>query len=213
MVNKRRWRKGLILAGLLIATGTGAGYVVTDKNGNGLGAGISAASAAVTAALADPLSMFTDRSPGGRGAGALTQTKGPRERVATNVRHRPPAAKPATPAERVLTSLRERPPIIADVPELPFGATPPYVPSTAINNPPTGPGPFISPPIIIPPLTNGGGSSGGGGGCCTPPVIPPVNPPGGVPEPATWAMMIIGFFSVGAAMRRRRGIANVATGR
>lgn len=208
MVNKRRWRKGLILAGLLIATGTGAGYVVTDKNGNGLGAGISAASAAVTAALADPLSMFTDRSPGGRGAGALTQTKGPRERVATNVRHRPPAAKPATPVERVLTSLRERPPIAADVPDLPFVGNPtPYVPVSEIVKPPIGPGPIIppGPPLIC--------CAPGPGPGPTPPVIPPVNPPGGVPEPATWAMMIIGFFSVGAAMRRRRGIANVATGR
>src|SRR6185312_12278217 len=41
-----------------------------------------------------------------------------------------------------------------------------------------------------------------------PPVIPPVfpppdtppviTPPGGIPEPATWAMMIVGFFGVGA---------------
>jgi PEP-CTERM motif len=29
--------------------------------------------------------------------------------------------------------------------------------------------------------------------------------PGGVPEPATWAMMIIGFGGVGAVIRRRRG--------
>ncbi|MCW6531464.1 PEPxxWA-CTERM sorting domain-containing protein [Sphingomonas sp. MMSM20] len=208
MVNKRRWRKGLTLAGLLIATGTGAGYVAGDKNG--LGAGISAASAAVTAALADPLAMFTDRSPGGRAAGALTQTKGPRERVATNVRHRPPAPKPATPVERVLTSLRERPPIIADVPDLPFGATPPYVPPTDIISPPVGPGPV---PIVpfIPPLTNGGGSSGGG--CCTPPVTPPVTPPGGVPEPATWAMMLIGFFSIGAALRRRGRVVTIVADR
>jgi hypothetical protein len=27
--------------------------------------------------------------------------------------------------------------------------------------------------------------------------------PGPVPEPATWAMMVIGFGAVGAAMRRR----------
>jgi len=207
MVNKRRLRKGLILAGLLIATGTGAGYVVTDRNGHGLGAGISAASAAVTAALADPLAMFSDRSPGGRAAGALTQTKGPRERVASNVRHRPPPPKPQTPVERVLTSLRERPPIGADVPDLPFGAVPPYVPPVEVAGPPGSPP--IGFPLFpgVPPL-----------GCCstggpTPPVIPPVTPPGGVPEPATWAMMLIGFFSVGAAMRRRRGVATVAAER
>ncbi len=31
--------------------------------------------------------------------------------------------------------------------------------------------------------------------------------PGGVPEPATWALMIMGFGSLGAAMRRRRALA------
>ncbi len=35
----------------------------------------------------------------------------------------------------------------------------------------------------------------------TPPVIPPVS---AVPEPATWAMMIIGFFGLGAAIRSNR---------
>lgn len=32
-------------------------------------------------------------------------------------------------------------------------------------------------------------------------------PPGGVPEPATWAMLILGFGLVGSTMRRRRGVA------
>ena len=31
-----------------------------------------------------------------------------------------------------------------------------------------------------------------------------IDPPGGVPEPATWAMFIAGFGLVGAAARRRR---------
>jgi hypothetical protein len=29
-------------------------------------------------------------------------------------------------------------------------------------------------------------------------------PVGGVPEPATWAMMLVGFGAAGAALRRRR---------
>ncbi|MBS0479965.1 MAG: PEP-CTERM sorting domain-containing protein [Proteobacteria bacterium] len=28
--------------------------------------------------------------------------------------------------------------------------------------------------------------------------------PGGVPEPATWAMMVVGFGAVGSALRRRK---------
>ena len=40
-----------------------------------------------------------------------------------------------------------------------------------------------------------------------PPLTPPPPPPGillPVPEPATWAMMLLGFFGVGAALRLRR---------
>jgi hypothetical protein len=34
---------------------------------------------------------------------------------------------------------------------------------------------------------------------------------GGVPEPATWAMMLVGIGGLGAAMRRRNGLAAAAT--
>ena len=34
--------------------------------------------------------------------------------------------------------------------------------------------------------------------------VPPPPPPPGVPEPATWAMMLLGFTGVGMAMRRRK---------
>jgi hypothetical protein len=45
-----------------------------------------------------------------------------------------------------------------------------------------------------------------GGGVC-PPVDPPGDPglpPSAVPEPSVWAMLIMGFFSVGGALRQRR---------
>ena len=35
------------------------------------------------------------------------------------------------------------------------------------------------------------------------PGVPPPEPQGGVPEPATWAMLILGFFGMGSAIRRR----------
>lgn len=46
--------------------------------------------------------------------------------------------------------------------------------------------------------SSGGGSSGGGDGD---PGVPPIVPV--VPEPGTWLMMLLGFFGLGAAMRRR----------
>ena len=36
---------------------------------------------------------------------------------------------------------------------------------------------------------------------------PVVNPPGAVPEPGTWAMMLIGFGAIGGALRARRRVA------
>ena len=43
-----------------------------------------------------------------------------------------------------------------------------------------------------------------------PPPPPPPPPVGGVPEPATWAMLIAGFGLTGAASRRRRSIVAIA---
>lgn len=53
------------------------------------------------------------------------------------------------------------------------------------------------------------------GECCGPPaqLIWTINqqPVGGVPEPATWAMMLLGFGGIGIAMRKRRqSIAQIA---
>lgn len=68
-----------------------------------------------------------------------------------------------------------------------------------------GPGPIGSLP--------GGGGGGGGGSISTPvdPILPPAPPPppvAVVPEPATWAFMILGFGLIGFALRRsRRGAA------
>ena len=60
----------------------------------------------------------------------------------------------------------------------------------------------------------GGGGGGGGGGSITnpaPPITPPAPPVGVVPEPATWAMMILGFGLIGSALRRAgRRIRSVA---
>jgi hypothetical protein len=39
---------------------------------------------------------------------------------------------------------------------------------------------------------------------------PPVTPPGGVPEPAAWALMIIGFGAAGASLRASRRLKAVA---
>jgi hypothetical protein len=40
--------------------------------------------------------------------------------------------------------------------------------------------------------------------------LPPPEVTVGVPEPETWAMMILGFFGLGAVVRRRRQVARTA---
>ncbi|MFW2851001.1 PEPxxWA-CTERM sorting domain-containing protein [Sphingomonas sp. TX0543] len=210
-----KMRKLLVILGVLVATGTGTGYVVNGKAGLD---SFGKASAAVVNAIADPLSVLSDRSPGDRAAGALTQTKPARERELASSRTR--AAPPGSPTERVLTSLRERPLVgEPDAQPIPFNNT--AVPDLAPSPTAQVLGPTQTPGgtniLPIPPVNNGGGGGGGGGGIIVTPTptptgspTPPVTP---VPEPATWAMLLAGFFGIGIAMRRRvRAAAPLAGG-
>ena len=159
--------------------------------------------AGVADALRDPASIFGQRSPGGRGSGAMFQTKP--DRAASGTREESPG-----PSERVLSNVRERVP--------PAGGG--------------GPGEAVSPSIAVPLETpgfvnsvpggapSGGSSSGGvgpipgvsgpelplpGGGSFLLPVPPSNSLPiiSAVPEPETWQTMILGVFAIGLALRRR----------
>ena len=67
---RRRWKRTLLLVPLL------AGLFFVAVAGSGDPAiGKATKAAAILAALNDPLSLFAERSPGGRGAGALLSTK------------------------------------------------------------------------------------------------------------------------------------------
>lgn len=175
----------------------------------------------MVAVLKDPLSLFAERSPGGRAEGALLPSKPPKERVLSTVRERDPtgtlpgvddpvvagvpeAAGPGgpVPEERVLSGERGGLPGGGGAPGgsgapggfSPFGGAPGgLIPENFTTAPPGTPGDPGVP-----------GEPGNPGIPGTP---PPglLDPPGvsPVPEPATWAMMLLGFFAIGAAMRRR----------
>ncbi len=55
--------------------------------------------------------------------------------------------------------------------------------------------------VLIPPVIGGGGGGGGGGGSSGPDIGPNPEPVPGVPQPASWAMMLTGFGLVGLALR------------
>lgn len=61
--------------------------------------------------------------------------------------------------------------------------------------------------VDIPSIIGGGGGGGSG-----PAIVDPTGPTGGVPQPASWAMMVTGFGLVGLALRKPDGGAVVADG-
>jgi hypothetical protein len=152
------------------------------------------------------LAMMADRSPGDRTKGELTKTK--------------KAAAPA-PQQRALgTITKPEPPkefIEAIAPQAPTLQEPAQFAPTI-----SGLGPLLAPPppgggggILFPPSPPGGG--GGGPNPPPPPEEPPPPPPPppppAVPEPGTWATMLLGFGLTGWVMRRRRRtVAAIVTG-
>lgn len=91
-----------------------------------------------------------------------------------------PGSPPVVPGEPGAPDV----PVVPGVPEVPGGPEVPVVP--------------VIPGVPVTPVFPGGP----GDGPSTPPT-PPL-PPSAVPEPATWLMMIVGFFSIGLSIRRAR---------
>lgn len=197
---RRRWTRTLLLVPVLIAL-----FFISIAELGHPAAG-KAGRTGIIAALADPLALFAARSPGERGAGALLSTKpgGPAERVLSEVRDRDPAAgdPPADPVAPItpddVAALGNGLPSDGALPGgaggpggggAPGGVSPFFAPFTppsfggAPSDPDTPGSPPPGPPGIVPPPILGGISA--------------------VPEPATWAMLILGFFGAGTALRLR----------
>ncbi len=151
--------------------------------------------------------MLLGRSPGERTVGALAILKHKRL---------------AAPHERALPKVRNAPPVspLAAIVGVPAAPLPPVAAAPAVGAPlynvvtappalAEAPPPTLFPAMPPPP----------GGGFIIPPVVtqvvpsspssPPPPPP--VPEPASWAMMLIGFLFIGRIFRARPPTAFIAT--
>ena len=146
--------------------------------------------------------IFESRSPGERLGGALASLK--HRRPALHERALPKVRGPASPLAAIVGA-PVIPPIAAPVPETPLYNVVQGTP-VPVGAPPPGGGP----PVVVP---GGPPLPGGGGGVIfppivsqppTPPVTPPETPPNtpSVPEPGSWAMMLLGFALIGGALRR-----------
>jgi hypothetical protein len=144
--------------------------------------------------------MLAERSPGQRPEGALASLKHKRQ-AALHERALPKIRGPLPSPFAALLGAPVSPPIAppAEVPPYAMIAgTPPVIPPTGMP----GGGPPILSNIPIP-------GGGGGGGVIGPPVVAstPESPPAPVtpvPEPTSWAMMLVGFALIGHSLRRGR---------
>lgn len=204
---RARRRRSALLVGLIAAALAGAGtWSIGALGGNDM------VEAAVNQAksLAD---LLQGRSPGERTQGELTKTK--HKHALAKMRAAPRARTDEVVQPKVavveLAKLLESPPaapLVAEAPPsfTPFDFTPPSI--GTIVTPPPGELPPGSPPGGSPP---GGSPPGGSPPGSAPPGTPPkiiVPVPPAVPEPGTWATMLIGFALIGwrARSQPRRAI-------
>lgn len=166
----------VVRAGLLATTAIALGFVLW---------GTPILNGSVAAALVDPMSLMSARSPGARSPGAQTQSKvrlaraaaeaaapwtQPIERVLSNVRDRPGATVPGTGADTPIIDYL--PPVDAFVPPIDTGPV--------VAGVPVGSAPGFNPgsaPIVI------GNPGGGGGGDPGTPGVEPTPTPTAAPTP------------------------------
>ena len=164
--------------------------VMADPGSSRSGGGGQAS--AFGSAGASMMAMLGLRSPGERSQGELADTKA-RQKV---------LADATIPHERALAKVRT-PTIPLAAPAPPGGVIGPVdemVPAPLLRAAaPTG-----SVLSDIGGGTNPGGGGGGGGTIEPPPPPPPPPPPGAVPEPSTWALMMLGIGAIGTSLRKRR---------
>jgi hypothetical protein len=190
----RRRRRRLVLAACLA---TAAGVPLSLSLVGVTGSDVVHAAANGASSLAD---LFDKRSPGDRTAAQLTKTKHAKRAISAV----------APPDRQRMAPLVARKPGFDGVAQLLVAPPPaldiaPPVEEAALDIP-TIAGEIGSTPDMVATPPGGGGGTGGGGGPSTFPTSEPrqpLTPVAAVPEPGTWATMLLGFAMLGWRMRRR----------
>jgi hypothetical protein len=184
----RRRRVGLAGALLVILLAIAVALPVPSLGG------ASVAVAAIQRAKSF-VELMHQRSPGKRLVGRLVKTK--HKKLAAHERALPKIRKPL-PEIAAIPPMGPLPPALVDLvaPPVPMQmASLEAVPVGPFQTPLPGPPGFFSPPpggFVFPP-----------GSPNSPPIVtPPGPPPPAVPEPATWAMILLGFGMIGWTLRR-----------
>jgi hypothetical protein len=165
--------------------------------------------AAISSAIADPLSVFAERSPGTRAAGALAQSKPARKVVPGPVGLPANSPRRSTPTQGAGAEIG--PGIAPSFEAIDLGLPGEETSAEGVDFAPFDTGPFARGRTGTGFAIDGLGGGGIGGGGLVPPSTPggvplpdPTNPVSAVPEPQTWLMMMVGFFLLGAALRSRK---------
>jgi hypothetical protein len=183
---RRRQRSAVIAVAISIIATSGALFAVTGVTGSD----VVRAATTQAQSLAD---LFNARSPGTRTEAQLTKTKRARALAKTRAAPRHEAISPNPDVMQMAQLLGPSPPAPVSI----AGAVPGVIsppPSLAMI---VGSLPGSD---VVPPPSNGSGS-----GPITIPTIQPreLIPAAPVPEPCTWATMLLGFGIIGWRLRRR----------
>jgi hypothetical protein len=188
-------------AALLGLAGAGSLAAVALAPGTEAGDALIASSRAAVRSATD---LIRARSPGIRSRAYLIKTKF--ERPAPRTAPALPRLRPPAPAVAELAPPPAPTPLFFESPDLA-----PAFPALFAGPLPifdTAAGVPCCFTLFNPPLSTIGGFGiggfGGGGGGVVAPIGGGGGPPPGVPEPASWTMMILGFGAIGTAWRRRR---------
>ena len=181
-------------------------------------AGLSTLVAAIarSAPVSSLTSLLHQRSPGRRTKGQLANTKAKKLAIRA-----PQQRAPGRPHQRALPKVVMPPPLPDTFVRPLFGNETPLVAEAALPPIPellfeqAAPVFASGAPFVLfgsVPTGSGGGGSGGGGGVTVTPTAP-VQTIAAVPEPDSWALMLIGFGATGVALRRRKSPALRGSGR